>query len=241
MNHLIELLSSPQSYVSLTTLTLMEIVLGIDNVIFVSIIVGKLPPASRGSARTLGLAMALVFRIILLSCLSWIAGLTTPVLTIFSHAISGRDIILLIGGLFLIAKSTSEIHSKIEKSSEAPPSTKASYWSLITQIALIDVVFSFDSVITAVGLVQELPIMILAVLLSMVIMIVASGSVSAIIEKHPTIKILALSFLLMIGTMLVMEGFHVHVDKGYIYFAMAFSIAVEVLNIKMRSAKHDPN
>lgn len=235
MQELIQLFTLPETYLSLATLTLMEIVLGIDNVIFLSIVVGKLPSQEQPSARLIGLFFALLFRILLLLGISWVVGLVEPIFTILNHPISGRDIILILGGLFLIAKSTTEIHSKLEPEPEHHHSSgKGKYWNVIAQVALLDIVFSFDSVITAVGLVQQIPVMIMAVILSMVVMIMSAGRVNNIINKHPTIKMLALSFLLMIGTMLVVEGFHVHVEKGYIYFAMAFSVMVEILNIKVR-------
>ena len=238
MNELFHLLTLPETYISLTTLTLMEIVLGIDNVIFLTIIVGKLPKHEQPSARFIGLFFALFFRILLLLGITWVVGLVAPIFSVFGHSISGRDIILILGGLFLIAKSTTEIHAKLEPEPELNTNgSTAKYWNVITQIAMLDVVFSFDSVITAVGLVQQIPIMITAVVLSMIVMIMSANKVSDIIHKHPTIKMLALSFLLMIGTMLLVEGFHVHVNKGYIYFAMAFSVLVEMLNIRVRG-KH---
>lgn len=237
MTDIIHLFTLPETYISLSTLTLMEIVLGIDNVIFLSIVVGKLPLKEQPSARLIGLFFALFFRILLLLGISWVVGLVEPVFTVFNHPISGRDIILILGGLFLIAKSTTEIHHKLEPEPEHKQvAGQGKYWNIIAQVAMLDIVFSFDSVITAVGLVQQIPIMIIAVILSMIVMILSAGKINDIINKHPTIKMLALSFLLMIGTMLVVEGFHVHVEKGYIYFAMAFSVMVEILNIKVRKS-----
>ncbi len=225
-----------ETYVSLLTLTLMEIVLGIDNVVFLSILTGKLQKSEQPKARFIGLALAFGFRVILLLGISWIIGLTKPLFAVLGHEISGRDLILILGGLFLISKATSEIHGKVQGDEHENKNAPApSFGSVVVQIALIDLVFSFDSVITAVGLVKHVPVMIAAVLVSMLIMLIFASRISDIIHRHPTIKMLALSFLLMIGTMLFAEGFHVHVEKGYIYFAMAFSIFVEMLNIKVRS------
>lgn len=233
---MLELFSQPETYISLLTLTAMEIVLGIDNLIFISIISQRLPVEQQAKARTLGLSLALIFRIGLLFLISWIIGLVAPLFSIMSHEVSGRDLILLAGGLFLIAKSTTEIHHKIEGGHAAASSSRrASFTGVIVQILLLDLVFSFDSVITAVGLVQDIPIMVIAVIISMAVMLVFAGSISDFINKHPAVKMLALAFLLMIGTLLFAEGLHLHVPKGYIYFAMAFSIFVEVLNIKVRS------
>lgn len=233
---MLELFSQPETYVSLLTLTFLEIVLGIDNIIFISILTGKLPAESREKARIIGLSVALIFRILLILAISWIAGLVEPLFSVFSHPVSGRDLILMGGGLFLIVKSTLEIHEKLEgeeheKSSNAAPG----FWNIIVQIVLLDLVFSLDSVITAVGLVSHIEIMIVAIVISMIIIIMFAGKVSDFIHKHPTIKMLALSFLLMIGLLLLVEGFHVAVPKGYVYFAMLFSFAVEMLNIKMRN------
>lgn len=231
----IELFSLPETYVSLLTLTFLEIVLGIDNIIFISILTGKLPEKEREKGRVTGLIIALVFRILLLLGISYIAGLVTPLISLFGMAFSGRDLILMGGGIFLIVKSTLEIHNKLEGEEETEKSDKKSkFWNVIFQIVVLDLVFSFDSVITAVGLVKHVSIMILAIIISMIIMIIFAGKVSDFIHKHPTIKMLALSFLLMIGLLLFVEGFHVEVPKGYVYFAMAFSFIVEMLNIKMR-------
>lgn len=231
----IELFSLPETYVSLLTLTFLEIVLGIDNIIFISILTGKLPEKEREKGRVTGLIIALVFRILLLLGISYIAGLVTPLISLFGFSFSGRDLILMGGGMFLIVKSTLEIHNKLEGEEETEKSDKKSkFWNVIFQIVVLDLVFSFDSVITAVGLVKHVSIMIIAIIISMIVMIIFAGKVSDFIHKHPTIKMLALSFLLMIGLLLFVEGFHVEVPKGYVYFAMAFSFIVEMLNIKMR-------
>jgi len=233
-----QLFSQPDTYVSLLTLTFLEIVLGIDNIIFISILTGKLPEKEREKARVTGLSIALLFRILLLLAISWIAGLVQPLFSVFGVGFSGRDLILLAGGIFLLIKSTLEIHEKLEVEEKTDAkSVKSKFWNIITQIIVLDLVFSLDSVITAVGLVQEVSIMVIAIVISMIIMILFAGKVSDFIHKHPTIKMLALSFLLMIGLLLVVEAFHVHVPKGYVYFAMAFSFLVEMLNIKMRKKK----
>ena len=231
------LFSQPDTYVSLLTLTFLEIILGIDNIIFISILTGKLPPNEQGKARTLGLALALIFRVLLLLCISWIAGLVNPLFTVFGFAVTGRSLILILGGLFLLYKSTVEIHEKLEGEEEKETGTdnkKVKLSGLLIQIILLDLVFSFDSVITAVGLVQHVSIMIIAIILSMIVMLIFAKSVSDFIHRHPSIKMLALSFLLMIGLLLFLEGLHVEVPKGYVYFAMAFSFLVELLNIKLR-------
>jgi len=236
---LFELFSLPETYVSLMTLTFLEIVLGIDNIIFISILTARLPQAEREKGRILGLSIALIFRILLLLGISYIAGLVTPLITVFGFSFSGRDLILLGGGIFLIIKSTLEIHNKLEEEKENPETGKKSkFWNIILQIVVLDLVFSLDSVITAVGMVKHVEIMIVAVVLSMIVMILFAGKVSDFIHKHPTIKMLALSFLLMIGVLLVAESFHVEVPKGYVYFAMAFSFLVEMLNIKMRNKRN---
>jgi len=227
--------ASPEVWVALVTLTLLEVVLGIDNVVFISIVAGKLPPETRAKARKLGLSLALITRVLLLLGISWIAGLTKPLFEIVNHPISGRDLILLIGGLFLIGKSTHEIHQKLEgeeggTSRRIPPS----FTSVIIQILLLDIVFSLDSVITAIGMANEVLIMILAVVIALFFMLAFSGHISAFVERHPTFKMLALSFLILIGVALVAESFHQKIPKGYIYFSMAFSVMVEVLNLKLR-------
>lgn len=234
---LFTLFSQPDTYVSLLTLTFLEIILGIDNIIFISILTGKLPAHEQKNARTLGLALALIFRVLLLLCISWIAGLVNPLFTVFGFAVTGRSLILILGGLFLLYKSTVEIHEKLEGEEEKESGTdnkKVKLSGLLVQIILLDLVFSFDSVITAVGLVEHVSIMIIAIILSMIVMLIFAKSVSDFIHKHPSIKMLALSFLLMIGLLLFLEGLHVEVPKGYVYFAMAFSVLVELLNIKLR-------
>lgn len=230
-----ELFSNPEIWISLLTLTLMEIVLGIDNIIFISIIAGRLPREEQKKARMLGLSLALVIRIILLLFISWLAGLTEPVVTVMDQGFSARDLIMMGGGLFLLGKSTLEIHHKLEgeENEEGKKLIRASFAQIIFQILLLDVVFSLDSIITAIGLVQDAGIMITAVIISMIVMMIFAGKIGDFIEKHPTLKMLALSFLLMIGLVLFAEGFGVHVPKGYIYFAMAFSILVEMLNMRM--------
>lgn len=229
------LFSQTDTYISLVTLTFMEIILGIDNIIFISIITGKLPEHEQGKARRLGLSLALIFRILLLLSISWIAGLVHPLFTIFNFDVTGRGLILILGGLFLIFKSTTEIHEKLEgKEEESKDVVKKGMSALLTQIVLLDIVFSFDSVITAVGLVKHVSIMIIAIILSMIVMLLFAKSVSDFIHKHPTIKMLALSFLLMIGLLLFLEGLHIDVPKAYVYFAMAFSFLVEMLNIRLR-------
>ncbi len=228
-------LSDPQAWISLLTLTGLEIVLGIDNVIFISILAGKLPADQQPRARSLGLSLALITRIALLASIAWIAKLTAPLFSLFEHGVSGRDLILLLGGLFLLVKSTMEIHHKLEgEEGAANPKGAARFGTVLIQIMLLDVVFSLDSVITAVGMAQHLPVMITAVVLSMGVMLLAAGSISDFVNKHPTLKILALSFLLLIGTTLIAEGMGFHIPKGYVYFAMAFSFGVEMLNLKLR-------
>ncbi|WP_425564080.1 TerC family protein [Nonomuraea longicatena] len=216
----------------------LEIVLGIDNIIFISILAGKLPEHQRDRARVLGLAAALISRLLLLFALSWVVGLKEPIFEVLGHAFSGRDLILLGGGLFLLAKATIEIgHSMELKSADQKQRKAASFASVIVQIMILDIVFSLDSVITAVGMVDELPVMIAAVIVSVIVMLVASGPISRFVEKHPSIKMLALAFLVLIGVVLVADGFGQHVSKGYIYFAMAFSLIVELLNIRVRTRR----
>lgn len=225
-----------QAWISLLTLTALEIVLGIDNIVFITILAGKLPHEQREKAKVIGLGLAMISRILLLLSLTWIMRLSAPLFTVLGNEISGRDLILIIGGLFLIGKSTSEIHDKLEGETEHAPARRAaaSFAGILVQIMLLDLVFSLDSVITAVGLASRVSIMVLAVVISVVIMMFAVGKVSRFVDSHPTIKMLALSFLLLIGTTLVAEGVEVHFPKGYIYFAMAFSIFVETLNLRMR-------
>jgi predicted tellurium resistance membrane protein TerC len=231
-------LTNPQAWIGLLTLTALEIVLGIDNIIFISILASKLPQEQQASARRTGLLLAMGTRILLLFSISWIARLTTPLFTVFGFGISGRDIILIAGGLFLIAKSTYEIHDKLEgEEGHASKTVPATFRSVIIQILLLDIVFSLDSVITAVGMVDELGVMIAAVVIAVGVMLAFAGPVSAFVERHPTVKMLALSFLLLIGVNLMAEGFHVHIPKGYIYFAMAFSVLVEMLNLRASAAR----
>lgn len=234
---MLELFSHSGAWISLLTLTLMEIVLGIDNVIFISIVSGKLPEDQQKRARGIGLFLALFIRILLLMTISWIIGLTYPVFTLFENEISWRDIILIVGGLFLIGKSTMEIHERIEHGEEDLQNSAkkpVSFKAVVGQIMILDVVFSFDSIITAVGLADHVSIMVIAVVAAMIIMFVFAGPVSDFIHRNPTMKMLALSFLIMIGLTLIIEGLEVHVPKGYVYFAMAFSLLVESLNIRLR-------
>jgi len=224
-----------ENLIALLTLTGLEIVLGIDNIVFIAILTGKLPANQQNKARRLGLLLAMGMRIALLLGISWVMGLTRPLFEVFEHGFSGRDLILLVGGLFLIGKSTYEIHDKLEGATHAQKASKRkSFSSIIVQIMALDLIFSLDSVITAVGMVNRVSIMIAAVIVAVGVMIVFAGAVSRFIEKHPTFKMLALSFLLLIGVMLTAEGLGQHVNKGYIYFAMAFSLVVELLNVKMR-------
>ena len=228
-------ISDPNVWIAFLTLSLLELVLGIDNVIFVSILSGKLPERDQPRARFIGLSLALVMRVVLLFSLTWVMGLVEPLFTIFGQHVSGRDLILLVGGLFLIFKSTHEIHGSLEGSEgEASRRVYAGFAGVIVQIMLLDIVFSLDSVITAVGMVDNVWIMIAAVVVSIVAMMIFAGSIGAFVQRHPTIKMLALSFLLMIGATLIAEGLEFHIPKGYIYFAMAFSVFVEMLNIRLR-------
>lgn len=228
-------LASPEAWIALGTLTALEIVLGIDNIIFISILVSRLPEQQRDKARKLGIGLAMFARLGLLLSITWVMGLVEPWFTLFDQEISGRDIILIGGGLFLLAKSTHEIHASFEVEEEGEKSgASAAFYSVLVQIAILDIVFSLDSVITAVGLVDELPIMMAAIIIAVGVMLLASKAISDFVDKNPTIKILALSFLIMVGMTLIIEGFDVHVPKGYIYFAMAFSVAVEMVNIRMR-------
>ena len=235
---MIDWLADPQAWIGLLTLTALEIVLGIDNIVFISILAGKLPPAQQQRARTLGLAMAMGTRILLLLSLSWVIGLTEPLFNFLGHGVSGRDLVLLLGGLFLLGKSTHEIHGALEgaETSRTARAT-ASFASIIIQIALLDIVFSLDSVITAVGMVDQIGVMIAAVVIAVGFMMFAAGPVGRFVERHPTVKMLALSFLLLIGTVLIAEGFGRHIPKGYIYFAMAFSVFVEMLNLRIRKRR----
>jgi len=228
-------LTNPESWIALLTLTVLEIVLGIDNVIFISILAGKLPADRQGKARQLGLFLAMFIRIGLLASLAWIVSLTKPLFTVFGHDVSGRDVILLGGGMFLLAKATREIHERLEgEEGEGNARAAASFAGVIVQILLLDIVFSLDSVITAVGMANHLSIMITAVVVAVGVMMVASGAIGNFVQRHPTVKMLALSFLLLIGMSLIAEGFGQHVSKGYIYFAMGFSVFVEMLNLRMK-------
>lgn len=227
------------TWIALLTLTFLEVVLGIDNIIFISIVSNKLPEHMQGKARRVGLLLALVMRILLLLGITFIIQFTQPILTILDFELSGRDLILSIGGLFLLAKSTTEIHHKIEGEAEESQTKKAvaGFFSVIVQIIFLDIIFSFDSILTAVGLTDHVIIMIIAVIISILIMMAFAGPISDFINKHPTLQILALSFLILIGFMLVLEGLHFHVPKGYIYFAVAYSLGVEVLNMRIRGKK----
>ena len=234
-------ISDPSIWIAFGTLTMLEIVLGIDNIIFISILAGKLPPEQQARARFVGLALAMVMRVLLLLTLAWIIRLTAPLFTVLGHEISGRDLILIGGGLFLVGKSTYEIHDKLEgehgeKSARVPPS----FGAVIFQILLLDMVFSLDSVITAVGMVDEVAVMIAAVVVAVGFMMVFAGPISRFVERHPTVKMLALSFLLLIGVTLMADGFGQHISKGYIYFAMAFSVLVELLNLRLRKVSEEP-
>ena len=230
-----EIFLLPETYIALLTLTFLEIVLGVDNIIFISILANRLPIEERAKTRNTGLVLALIFRIGLLLGISWIISFSEPLFSIFDHAISGRDIILAAGGFFLIAKSTSEIHHKMEGDAEGEKgeSKKSSFVKVVTQIVLLDIIFSLDSILTAVGMTDNLPIMITAVIISMILMMLFSGKISRFINDHPTLQVLALSFLILIGFMLAVEGVHVEVPKGYIYFAVFFSLIVEVLNLRV--------
>ena len=231
-------LSDPQIWIGLLTLTALEIVLGIDNIVFISILAGKLPGGAQERARRLGLTLALLMRIALLLSLTWVMGLTRPLFEVVGFAVTGRALILIVGGLFLIAKSTREIHLKVEggEHSQRVP-VAPSFGSILLQIALLDVVFSLDSVITAVGMVNQIGVMIAAVMIAIGIMMIFAGAVSRLLERHPTLKMLALSFLILIGVNLIGEGLGFHIPKGYTYFAMGFSLAVELLNIRLRNRK----
>jgi predicted tellurium resistance membrane protein TerC len=228
--------SSADGWVALLTLTALEIVLGIDNVVFVSILAGKLPGEQRERARKLGMFLAMFIRILLLLSITWVMGLTTPLFSVFGHGVTGRDLILIVGGLFLIAKSTHEIHLKLEGDEhESSGRRAASFAGVITQILLLDIVFSLDSVITAVGMAEHVAVMIIAVVIAVAVMMVSATVVSGFVERHPTVKMLALSFLLLIGMSLIGEGWGQHIPKGYIYFAMGFSVFVEAINLRVRT------
>ncbi|MEM7305361.1 MAG: TerC family protein [Planctomycetota bacterium] len=234
-------ITDPNAWIALATLTALEIVLGIDNIVFISILSGRLPEEQRAKARTLGLAVALIGRVVLLLSINWVMGLTEDLFEAFGKGISGRDLILLLGGLFLLGKATHEIHANLEGDSEerAGPDA-ASFASVLFQILLLDVVFSLDSVITAVGMADQIGVMITAVVISIGFMMVSARSVSGFIHRHPTVKMLALSFLLLVGMALMAEGWDLHIPRGYIYFAMGFSIFVEMLNLKVKSKRKKP-
>jgi predicted tellurium resistance membrane protein TerC len=234
-------ITQPETWIAFITLVVLELVLGVDNVIFISILAGKLPSEQQPRARTTGIALAVITRILLLLSLSWIISLTQPLFTVFDLDISGRDVVLLAGGVFLIWKATREIHEKLEGvEGQASAKVQAAFWNVIFQIMLLDIVFSLDSVITAVGMVDELSIMIAAVIIAALTMIFVATPLSEFVEKHPTVKMLALSFLLLIGFTLIVEGFHQHISKGYIYFAMGFSVLVEMLNLRLRQGHVRP-
>lgn len=236
-----EWITQPQAWVALATLTALEIVLGIDNIVFISVLVGRLPSGQRNRARTLGLALAMVTRILLLLTITWIMTLTTPLFSVFKNSVSGRDLILLAGGLFLLAKSTHEIHANLEGTPVTVKSKLArSFISILIQIAVLDIVFSLDSVITAVGLADHIPVMILAIVIAVGVMMLSARAIGNFVDAHPTIKMLALSFLILVGFSLMGEGLDLHIPKGYIYFAMAFSLGVEILNLKVRERARKP-
>lgn len=236
-----EWLTDPEAWIALVTLTALEIVLGIDNIIFISILVGRLPEAQRNFARRMGLGLAMLTRLGLLFSISWVMSLTQPWFTVFSNSISGRDIVLIGGGLFLLAKATHEIHNSIEgvDDDESKVAATTSMGMVLLQIAILDIVFSLDSVITAVGLVEHVSLMAIAIVLAVLVMLMAAKSIGEFVDSHPTIKILALAFLILVGVTLIVEGFDVHVPKGYIYFAMAFSVSVEFLNLRMRKKREE--
>lgn len=227
-------LFSAEGLVSLATLTFLEIVLGIDNIVFISIVSSRLPANQQGKARSLGIGLALIVRILLLLAINWIIGLTAPIFTIQEFTFSWRDLILVVGGMFLLAKSTSEMHAKLEGTHDEKEVKAVTFRSALIQIVLLDLVFSLDSILTAVGLVENVLIIIIAIVISLGVMLIFAKKISTFINNHPTMKILAISFLLMIGMVLVVEGLHVHVPKGYIYFSMAFALGVEIVNMKIR-------
>lgn len=235
--------SNPEAWIALLTLCVLEIVLGIDNIVFISILVDKLPEEQRPKARFFGLALAMLTRILLLLCITWVMSLTKPLFTVLSYNISGKDLVLIIGGLFLLYKSTKEIHEKLEGDPQhaihGPGAKKAAFGAVLVQIAILDIVFSLDSVITAVGMVQYISLMVIAVMVAVGFMMFFAGAVSDFVNKHPTVKMLALSFLLLIGTALIGEGLHFHIPKGYIYFAMGFSVMVEMLNLRSSAKKKE--
>lgn len=238
-----EIFLTSEAWIALLTISLLEVVLGIDNIIFISLLTNKLPEERRRTARTAGIALALIFRVAMLLGITWIIGFTKPIFTVFDFTATGRDLILLIGGLFLIAKSTSEIHHKVnddgreEDKEKLSKVAKKSFMYIILQIGLLDIVFSFDSILTAIGMTDHIIIMIIAVVISLIVMLAFAGKISAFIERYPTLQILALAFLILIGFVLIADGLHQHISKGYIYFAVAFSLGVEVVNIKVRDKR----
>jgi predicted tellurium resistance membrane protein TerC len=234
-------MTEPQAWVALTTLTALEIVLGIDNIIFISILSGKLPESQRARGRTIGLAAAMIMRIVLLASLAWLSHLTVELFSAFGRPVAARDLILLLGGLFLLGKATMEIHHNLEGRAEVERAGPgATFASVIAQIMVLDIVFSLDSVITAIGMAEHLPVMVAAVVIAVLVMMAAAGPISDFVEDHPTIKMLALSFLLLVGMALVADGLGQHIPKGYIYFAMGFSVFVEMLNLRIRGAAEGP-
>ncbi len=242
-----EIWTNPESWIALATLAALEIVLGIDNIIFISIVAGRLPVEQQAQARRIGLFLAMFVRIALLFSLSWLIGLTAPLFAVFGREISGKDLILILGGLFLLAKATYEIHERLEGEEHGDNGTRgatATFASVIVMILLLDIVFSLDSVITAIGMAESIWIMVVAVVIAVLVMLAAAGPINDFVHRHPTVKMLALSFLLLIGFSLVAEGFHVEIPKGYLYFAMAFSVFVELLNLRIRRGKavdlHNP-
>lgn len=238
---MLEILTDPSAWLAFVTLLALEVVLGIDNVVFISILADKLPVEQRDRARKIGLGLAMGMRVALLFALAWIVKLTDPLFSVFSRDISGRDLVLIVGGLFLLAKSTHEIHGSLEgEEGTASKRAPASFAGVIVQILLLDIVFSLDSVITAVGMVDQLPVMVAAVVVAVAIMMAGAGAISSFVARHPTVKMLALSFLLMIGLALVAEGFHNKIPKGYIYFSMTFALGVELLNLRLRKVKGTP-
>ena len=236
-----EFLLESQTWISLVVLTTLEIVLGIDNIIFISILAARLPRARQARARTIGLSLAMITRILLLASLAWLSHLMTELFAVFGHAVTARDLILLVGGLFLLAKATLEIHQNLEGVEHAQEKPRAaSFAGVIAQILALDIVFSLDSVITAIGIADHLPVMIAAIVIAVLVMMVAAGPLSHFVEAHPTVKMLALAFLLLIGMALVADGFHLHIPKGYVYFAMGFSVIVEMLNLRLRARRAEP-
>ncbi|MBN1473157.1 MAG: TerC family protein [Syntrophaceae bacterium] len=234
-------LASPEAWIALGTLTALEIVLGIDNIIFISVLVGRLPAQKRNLARNVGLILAMLSRLVLLFFIVWVVGLTAPWFSIFGQEISGRDIILIGGGMFLLAKATHEIHASLEGDAQKKTVVMAAGMAAVLfQIAILDIVFSLDSVITAVGLAQHISIMAIAIIIAVGVMLFAAKAISLFVDNHPTIKMLALSFLILVGVTLIAEGFEVHIPKGYIYFAMAFSVSVEMLNLRLRARENKP-